>query len=219
MKEKKRHLSNVYTGISVSHWPLFYSDAKQRLTFVLKPMLAIVQWCKVCCINNPCNKHLSQTVCIIYLSIRELKKLWGIACCILENRVCECEARQGGHWHGAAVFGQRGPLCVPSTLEQEPRRSGLCFNSNKLLQHFRDDIWRYQHAKPGRGWPIALLTRPWELPLPRLCRGDLCHCRVLKYHSSAPSSSSCLFFHSPPDWLNETPSSLTSYYPFLSYTG
>lgn len=81
--------------------------------------------------------------------------------------MCVCEDG-GAHWHGAAVFGQRGPLCVPSTLEQKPRRSGLHFKSNKLLQHFRDDIWRYQHAKPGRGWPIALPTRPRELPLPPL---------------------------------------------------
>lgn len=40
---------------------------------------------------------------------------------------------------------------VLSTLEQEPRYSGPCFKSNKLVQRFTDDIWRYQHAKPGWG--------------------------------------------------------------------
>lgn len=104
---------------------------------------------------------------LYYLSIRKVKKLWDLlweepAMCRRVS-VCVCVRLGGGrgaHWHGAAAFGQRGPLCVPSILEQKPRLSGLRFKSNKLLQHFRDDIWRYQHAKPGRGWPTALLTRP-----------------------------------------------------------
>lgn len=137
-------------------------------------------------------KYSSQTLCIIYL----LGSLSNCRTCLGNSLLCtrrSCvRGWTGGHWQKAIVFGQRGPLCVPSTLEQEPRHSGLCFKSNKLLQHFRDDIWRYQHAKPGRSWPIALLTRPWELPLPHLCRGDLCQYWALKYHSSAPSSSSCL---------------------------
>lgn len=72
--EKKGHLSNVYTRISVSHWPLSYSDVKQLLTPVLKPMQ---QWCNVCCINNPWDKHFI-TNSLYYLSIRELKKLWDL---------------------------------------------------------------------------------------------------------------------------------------------
>lgn len=106
------------------------------------------------------------------------------------------------------------PLCVPSALGQEPRRSGLRFKSNKLLQHFRDGIWRYQHAKPGRGWPIALPTRPWELLLPRLRRGDLCQCRALKYHGSACLPSSCLHFtHPQTDSMTQT--HFITYYPFI----
>ena len=126
----------------------------------------------------------------------------GIACCVQEGR---CVRGWGGERTGmerGVVLGQRGPLCAPSTLEQEPRRSGLCFKSNKLHQHFRDDIWRYQHAKPRRGWPIALPTRPWELPLPCLRWGDLCQCRALKYHGSSPPPASVYTLHTPrlTDW-------------------
>lgn len=203
--------------MSVSHWPLLYSDAKQLLTSVLKPML---QWCKVCCINNPWDKHLLQTACIIYLlgSLRSWGDLlWEQPAMYWRVSVCVCGGG-AAHWHGAAVFGQRGPLCVPSTLEQKPRRSGLRFKSNKLLQHFRDDIWRYQHAKSGRGWPIAQPTRPWELPLPRLLWGDLYQCRALKYHSSAPPTPLPPVYASldpQTDWLTHNSLSLTSCYPFF----
>lgn len=113
-------------------------------------------------------------------------------------------------------------LCVPSTLEQKPRHSGLRFKSNKLLQHFRDDIWRYQHAKPGRGWPTALPTQPWELPLPRLRWGDLYQCRALKYHGSAPPTPLPPVYASldpQTDWLTHNSLSLTSCYPFSFHTG
>lgn len=59
------------------------------------------------------------------------------------------------NWHGAAVFGQRGPLCVHSTPEQKPRSSGLRFKSNKLLRCFRDDIWRYQCGGAARGFVLT----------------------------------------------------------------
>lgn len=149
---------------------------------------------------------------------------WGVACCVLEGRwVFVCMWMWMPHWywrwHRALLFGQRGPLCVPSAPEQEPRRSGRRFKSNKLLQHFRDGIWRYQHAEPGRGWPIALPTRPWELPLPRLCWGDLCQCRALKYHRSAPPPHSLFFLlclrFTPHQTDSMTHTDSFSYYPLL----
>lgn len=57
-------LSRVYTGISVSHWLLF----KLIFTAVVKLMIAVLQWCNVCCINNPWDKHFyhKQPVLFIY---------------------------------------------------------------------------------------------------------------------------------------------------------
>lgn len=75
--------------------------------------------------------------------------------------VCVCGHRQEGEGALAGMVlvfsAKRAPLCVLSTLEQKPRYSGPCFKSNKLLRRFRDDIWRYRRAKPGRGGSAAPL--------------------------------------------------------------
>lgn len=82
----------------------------------------------------------------------ELKKMWKQLGEKLAVRVCGHRRGRGLSlaWFGS--FWPKGaPLCVPSTPEQKPRYSGPSFKSNKLLQRFRDDIWRYGRAKPGRG--------------------------------------------------------------------
>lgn len=166
------------------------------------------------CINNPRDKHLSQAACIISLlgSSRSCGTSLGNSLLCTGGLVC-LNATLALAW-SCGVWPKGPPFCVPSALGQEPRRSGLRFKSNKLLQHFRDGIWRYQHAKPGRGWPIALPTRPWELLLPRLRRGDLCQCRALKYHGSAFLPSSCLHFtHPQTDSMTQT--HFITYYPFI----
>lgn len=90
----KKDISQMFIQEYVSHWPLFYSDVKQLLTPVLKPVL---QWCNVCCINNPWDKHFI-TNRLYYLSIRELKKLWDL---LWEKTVV--------HWRvGVCVWGWRG---------------------------------------------------------------------------------------------------------------
>lgn len=108
----------------------------------------------------------------------------------------------------------KGPPLLCSLCPGAGAKAFWAAFQEQLLQHFRDGIWRYQHAKPGRGWPIALPTRPWELLLPRLRRGDLCQCRALKYHGSAFLPSSCLHFtHPQTDSMTQT--HFITYYPFI----
>lgn len=110
---------------------------------------------KACRTNNPQNKHLSPS---IYLSwgLRRCESCFGNSC------VCVCVAtgRKGGGsslaWFWSVWPKGPPPTLVLSTPEQKPRYSGRRFKSNKLLQRFRDDIWRYQHAEAGEG----RLTRP-----------------------------------------------------------
>lgn len=116
---------------------------------------------KVCCTNNPQDKQLAPTIYLSW-SLRRCETSYG------ESWLCVCVCvggTTGRRGRGLSLawfwsFWPKGaPLCVASTLEQKPRYSGPCFKSNKLLQRFRDDIWRYQHAKPGRGGSTEVTLR------------------------------------------------------------
>lgn len=130
----------------------------------------------------------------------------------------------GAYWHGAAVFGQRGPpLC---SLYPGARSQGVlgcvsrAINFSSILEMTFGGISMLSLGGVG----------------PSLCRHDpgSCHCLVcaegicvsagaLKYHRSAPSPSTSSFFlsllHSPPDGMTQTHFLLTSFYPVFNLHG
>lgn len=140
----------------------------------------------------------------------------GIACCVVEGQVCEAWWGGGALAWSGSVWPKGPPSAFPLPVSRSQDALGCVSTAINFSNISEMTFGGISNAKPGRGWPNALLTRPWELP--RLCRRDLCHCRALKYHSSALSSLYPVYALLDTGCINDTHFPLASYYPFLSYT-
>lgn len=141
---------------------------------------------------------------------------WGIACCVLVG---------WGLWDGGAlamdaVFGQKGP---PSVFPLPWSRSqgvlgcvSRAINFSSILEMTFGGISTLSLG--GGGWPISLLTRPWELPLPCLRSGDLLGLKIPRV--LPPTPTPCLRFTRPQtDWMKPTHFHSPHIIHSFSYTG